>query len=103
MYGRYVHEAVLAAGEQQSGITIHKVNEAYDEGGTILQACCPVKPGDTPAALATRIHQLEHFFFPVRSSSCFRSFDLWQAAPYNHYREERCNIFIIITLLSHLI
>jgi phosphoribosylglycinamide formyltransferase-1 len=40
MYGQHVHEAVLAAGELQSGITIHMVNEAYDEGATIVQACC---------------------------------------------------------------
>jgi phosphoribosylglycinamide formyltransferase-1 len=64
MYGQHVHEAVLAAGELQSGITIHMVNEAYDEGATIVQACCPVEKGDTAATLAARIHELEHYFFP---------------------------------------
>lgn len=64
MYGHHVHEAVLAAGDSQSGITIHKVNEAYDEGGIIVQACCPVEKDDTPDTLAGRIHQLEHYFFP---------------------------------------
>lgn len=64
MYGHHVHEAVLAAGDRQSGITIHYVNEAYDEGGTIMQACCPVEADDTPDTLAMRIHRLEHFFFP---------------------------------------
>lgn len=64
MYGHHVHHAVLAAGEQQSGITIHRVNEAYDEGATIVQACCPVEKDDTADQLAARIHQLEHYFFP---------------------------------------
>jgi phosphoribosylglycinamide formyltransferase-1 len=64
MYGHHVHEAVIAAGEQESGITIHYVNEAYDEGNTIVQAHCPVVAGDTPDSLAARIHQLEHFYFP---------------------------------------
>lgn len=64
MYGHHVHQAVLAAGAQQSGITIHRVNEAYDEGATIVQACCPVEKDDTADQLAARIHQLEHYFFP---------------------------------------
>ncbi len=64
MYGHHVHEAVIAAGEQESGITIHYVNEAYDEGNTIVQAHCPVVAGDTPNSLAARIHQLEHYYFP---------------------------------------
>jgi phosphoribosylglycinamide formyltransferase-1 len=64
MYGHHVHEAVIAAEEQESGITIHYVNEAYDEGNTIVQAHCPVVAGDTPDSLAARIHQLEHYYFP---------------------------------------
>jgi len=64
MYGHHVHEAVIAADEQESGITIHYVNEAYDEGNTIVQAHCPVVAGDTPNSLAARIHQLEHYYFP---------------------------------------
>ncbi|MBE2289048.1 MAG: phosphoribosylglycinamide formyltransferase [Chitinophagaceae bacterium] len=64
MYGHHVHEAVIAAGEQESGITIHYVNEAYDEGNTIVQAHCPVVAGDTPDSLAARIHKLEHYYFP---------------------------------------
>ncbi|MBL7691233.1 MAG: phosphoribosylglycinamide formyltransferase [Flavipsychrobacter sp.] len=64
MYGHHVHEAVIAAGEPESGITIHYVNEAYDEGNTIVQAHCPVVAGDTPDSLAARIHQLEHYYFP---------------------------------------
>lgn len=65
MYGNYVHAAVIAAGDKESGITIHYVNERYDEGATIFQARCPVQPGDTPDTLAQRIHALEHAHYPV--------------------------------------
>lgn len=65
MYGGFVHAAVLAAGEKESGITIHYVDEHYDNGDIIFQATCPVEPGDTPEILASRIHQLEHQHFPV--------------------------------------
>lgn len=64
MYGMRVHEAVIAAGEKESGITIHYVNEHFDEGAPILQARCPVEPGDTPEQLAQKIHALEHRYFP---------------------------------------
>ena len=64
MYGARVHEAVIAAGEKESGITIHYINEQYDEGNTIFQATCPVMPDDTPDALAARVHQLEYEHFP---------------------------------------
>lgn len=64
MYGHHVHEAVLAAGEKQSGITIHYVNEHFDEGSHIAQFSCPVEPGDTPETLAKRVLALEHKHFP---------------------------------------
>ena len=64
MYGERVHEAVLSAGETESGITIHYVNEHYDQGTIIFQARCPVATGDTPHSLATRVHQLEYQHFP---------------------------------------
>ncbi len=64
MYGQHVHEAVLAAREKTSGITIHLVDEVYDNGDVILQAHCPVKFDDTADSLAERIHELEHYFFP---------------------------------------
>ncbi len=60
MYGQYVHEAVLAAGESETGITIHFVDEHYDNGDVIFQASCPVLPGDGPRDVAGRIHALEH-------------------------------------------
>ena len=63
MYGSRVHEAVIATGEKESGITIHWVNEHYDEGGIIFQATCEVVSGDTPETLADKIHVLEHAHF----------------------------------------
>lgn len=64
MYGDRVHEAVLKAQEKESGITIHLVNDEYDSGQIIFQAKCEVKADDTPDSLATRIHALEHKYFP---------------------------------------
>lgn len=64
MYGHYVHEAVIVAGEKESGITIHYVNDHYDQGAIIFQAKCPVLPTDTPDDLAARIHELEYRYFP---------------------------------------
>ena len=60
MYGMHVHRAVLEAGEAESGITIHHVNENYDEGQIIFQATCTVDPADTPELLAQKVHELEH-------------------------------------------
>ncbi len=64
MYGKHVHEAVIAAGEKESGITIHYVDGHYDNGDIIFQARCAVLESDTPATLASRIHQLEHEHYP---------------------------------------
>ena len=65
MYGHFVHEAVIRAGETESGITIHQVDELYDHGQILFQASCPVLSGDTADSLAERVHQLEHRHFPV--------------------------------------
>ena len=65
MYGNFVHEAVIEAGEKESGITIHYVDEVYDHGDIIFQARCPVETGDTPDMLARRIHELEHKHYPA--------------------------------------
>lgn len=64
MYGNRVHEAVLAAGEKLSGITIHYVDEQYDHGTHLLQATCPVHRDDSPATLAARVHALEYRYYP---------------------------------------
>ncbi|MDP2188685.1 MAG: phosphoribosylglycinamide formyltransferase [Sphingobacteriaceae bacterium] len=71
MYGARVHAAVLAAKEKESGITIHHVNEAYDEGAVIAQFSCPVYPIDTADSLGQRVHALEYEHYPrVIESLC---------------------------------
>ena len=65
MYGMKVHEAVVASGETQSGITIHYVNEEYDRGEIIFQASCTVEPTDTAETVANKIHNLEYTHFPA--------------------------------------
>ncbi|MFK7899268.1 MAG: phosphoribosylglycinamide formyltransferase [Cyclobacteriaceae bacterium] len=65
MYGEHVHQAVVENKEAESGITIHYVNEHYDEGNIIFQASCEVISTDTPADVAKKIHQLEHTHFSV--------------------------------------
>lgn len=64
MYGEFVHQAVIDHKEKKSGITIHFINEHYDQGDVIFQAECPVLPDDTPVSLAQRIHELEYKYFP---------------------------------------
>ncbi len=64
MYGAHVHNAVLENKEEVSGITIHLVNEQYDEGRILFQETCPVLPDDTTESLAKRIHELEYRFYP---------------------------------------
>lgn len=63
MYGKHVHSAVLAAGEKESGITVHFVNEHFDEGEHIAQFTCAVEPGDTVETLAAKVQRLEHEHF----------------------------------------
>lgn len=64
MYGDNVHKAVVAAGETESGITVHYVNENYDEGNIIFQAKCTVEAEDTFEDVANKVHQLEYENFP---------------------------------------
>jgi phosphoribosylglycinamide formyltransferase-1 len=64
MYGMHVHEAVCQAGDRETGITIHYVNEQYDDGNIVFQTSCPVEPGDTPQSVAKKVQQLEHRYFP---------------------------------------
>ena len=64
MYGHHVHEAVHQAGERESGITIHWVNEQYDEGGIIAQHRVNVEPSDTPFDIERKVRALEIEWFP---------------------------------------
>ena len=65
MYGNNVHNAVIGNKETESGITIHFVNEKFDDGEVIFQAKCNVEPNDSPVDLAIKIHRLEHQHFPL--------------------------------------
>jgi len=64
MYGNFVHEAVIANKEKESGITIHYVDEVYDHGQIILQATCLVEEDEIPESLAKKVQVLEHRHFP---------------------------------------
>ena len=64
MYGRYVHEAVCKNKEKTSGITIHYVNEEYDEGQIVFQAKCAITSSDTPDDVAEKVHRLEYAYYP---------------------------------------
>jgi formyltetrahydrofolate-dependent phosphoribosylglycinamide formyltransferase len=65
MYGRRVHEAVLASGARESGATVHLVDEVYDRGPILAQARVPVLPGDDPDRLAARVLEVEHRLLPA--------------------------------------
>lgn len=65
MYGRRVHAAVLAAGDAESGATVHLVDEEYDHGAPLGQVRVPVRPDDTPEALAARVLEAEHRLLPA--------------------------------------
>ena len=64
MYGMNVHRAVIAAGDPESGCTVHHVNEVYDDGEIVCQLRCPVEPEDTAESLAARVLALEHLAYP---------------------------------------
>jgi phosphoribosylglycinamide formyltransferase-1 len=64
MYGEHVHRAVIKHKEKSTGITIHYVNEHYDDGAVIFQVECPVLPRDTAEDLAKKVHALEQQYFP---------------------------------------
>jgi formyltetrahydrofolate-dependent phosphoribosylglycinamide formyltransferase len=65
MYGNRVHEAVISAGDKESGITIHYVDELYDHGSIIFQDTCGIDEKDTAVSLAQKIHLLEHQHYPT--------------------------------------
>lgn len=64
MYGNFVHNAVIESKEKETGITIHYVNENYDEGNIIFQAKCEVLKNDDIKQVAAKVHKLEHEYFP---------------------------------------
>lgn len=64
MYGMNVHRSVKESGETKTGITIHYIDEKYDEGEIIFQAECAIECADTPEDIAAKVHQLEHLHFP---------------------------------------
>jgi phosphoribosylglycinamide formyltransferase-1 len=64
MYGNFVHQAVLSAGDKESGITIHYVDEHYDHGDIIFQARCALNIDDDAESLSKKIHALEHQYYP---------------------------------------
>ncbi len=64
MYGMNVHQAVYDAGEHETGITIHHINQHYDDGAIIFQASCPITPQDTPHTIAQKVQLLEHTHYP---------------------------------------
>jgi phosphoribosylglycinamide formyltransferase-1 len=65
MYGHFVHEAVHLAKETHSGITIHYVNEKYDEGSIVFQERCEILPSDQPEDIARKVQVLEHSYYPT--------------------------------------
>ncbi len=74
MYGAHVQEAVLAAGETETGCTVHLVTEAYDEGATLIQKRCPVMDDDTVESLSARVLELEHEAYPEALESVVRRY-----------------------------
>ena len=64
MYGSKVHEAVIAAGIKETGITIHEVNECFDEGKILFQTSCSVDKTDSAEMIAQKVHALEHAKYP---------------------------------------
>ena len=75
MYGRRVHEAVIAAGVRVSGATVHFVDDEYDSGRILAQWPVPVLPGDTPAQLAARVLRAEHRILPAVVAALARGED----------------------------
>jgi phosphoribosylglycinamide formyltransferase-1 len=72
MYGHHVHEAVMAAGDAESGATVHLVDEIYDNGRILEQKKVPVRPDDTPDSLAARVLEVEHEIYPLALDKLIR-------------------------------
>ncbi len=83
MWGRRVHEAVLASGARVTGVTVHYVDERYDEGACLAQWPVPVRPGDSPESLAARVLEVEHLLYPLAAEHLCRALAAGEeAAPF---------------------
>ncbi len=96
MYGRRVHEAVLASGARLSGATVHVVDEQYDHGPIIAQWPVPVRAGDTPESLAARVLAVEHRLLPAAVRAVCARMDRFAEVPRplaaNHDCFVLCNV-----------
>ena len=72
MYGHHVHEAVIAAGEKKSGVTVHYIDEHYDRGEILMQAEVEIEEGETPQTLEAKIHQAEYAIYPRAIAEALR-------------------------------
>ena len=86
MYGMHVHEAVKAAGDKESGISIHYVNEQFDEGAIIFQASCAVDREDAPDDIRRKVQELEHRHFPLVVDELVRALPVRK----NRVPEDQC-------------
>lgn len=75
MYGHHVHEAVIAAGEKQSGVTVHKVTSDLDSGEIVMQGILDIEPGETPESLEAKIHEIEYALYPRAIVKTLRDLD----------------------------
>lgn len=75
MWGHHVHEAVIAAGEKESGVTVHYIDENYDRGRILMQEHVDIEPGETPATLEAKIHQAEYRLYPRAIEEALRRID----------------------------
>lgn len=75
MWGHHVHEAVIAAGEKESGVTVHYIDENYDRGENLMQEHVAIEPGETSASLEAKIHQAEYCLYPRAIEEALRRID----------------------------
>lgn len=75
MYGHHVHEAVIAAGEKKSGVTVHYVNEELDEGAIVMQEEIEICEGETPESLEAKIHEIEYRLYPRALATVVRNLE----------------------------